>query len=43
MYINANPNPKVIAQSMRANWVPAWGEDPGNPEDVYNAIDAALP
>jgi hypothetical protein len=40
---NPNPDPKVIAQSMRANWVPGWGEDPGKPDDVHNTIYAALP
>ena len=34
---------KKIAISLRANWVPGWGDDPGKPDDVYNAIDAALP
>jgi hypothetical protein len=33
----------VIAQSMRANWVPGWGKDPGKPDDVHGNIDAALP
>lgn len=40
---NPNPDPAVIAQSMRLNWAPGWGDDPGKPDDVYNAIDAALP
>lgn len=34
---------KRIAQSIRLNWVPGWGNDPGQPDDVHNAIDAALP
>jgi hypothetical protein len=33
----------VIAQSMRLNWVPTWGNDPGKPDDVHGAIDSALP
>jgi hypothetical protein len=33
----------VIAQSMRANWVPGWGKDPGKPDDVYSNIDQATP
>ena len=37
------PEPEVIAGSMRANWVPDWGKDPGKPDDVYNSIAAALP
>jgi hypothetical protein len=28
-------DPKVIAQSMRLNWVPDWGKDPGKQDDVY--------
>jgi hypothetical protein len=27
---------KKIAQSMRLNWVPNWGKDPGKPDDVYD-------
>lgn len=34
---------KRIATSIRANWTPGWGDDPGEPADVHNAIDAALP
>ncbi len=33
----------VVANSMRLNWVPGWGKDPGKPDDVHNAIDASLP
>jgi hypothetical protein len=25
---------RTIAQSMRANWNPSWGKDPGRPEEV---------
>ncbi len=38
-----NPDPKAIAEIMRAVWVPGWGTDPGKPDQVHNAIDAALP
>jgi hypothetical protein len=34
---------KKIAVSIRANWAPSWGKDPGKPDDVHNGIDAALP
>jgi len=37
-----NPDPKIIAQSMRANWVPDWGKDPGNVDDVECDIWAAI-
>lgn len=30
-----NPHPTIIAGSMRANWVPNWGNDPGKPDDVF--------
>jgi hypothetical protein len=33
----------ATAQSMRLNWVPGWGKDPGKPEDVYSNIDQATP
>ena len=26
---------KVTAQSMRLNWVPNWGKDPGKQNEVY--------
>jgi len=26
----------TIAQSIRANWNPSWGKDPGKPEEIYN-------
>ena len=29
---------KVIAQSMRANWIPGWGEDPGHPKEIIDDI-----
>ena len=25
----------TMAQSIRANWKPEWGEDPGNPDAIY--------
>ena len=34
---------RKIASSMRLNWVPGWGKDPGKPDDLHDAIDAALP
>lgn len=37
-----NPHPTVIAGSMRANWVPNWGKDPGKPDDVYGDMWKAL-
>lgn len=36
-------NPVILAQSMRLNWVPGWGKDPGKPDDVHIKIDRALP
>ena len=41
-YGNDGTDPKVIAQSMRANWVPNWGKDPGKADDVHDDIWAAL-
>ncbi len=32
----------VIAQSMRLNWVPNWGKDPGKADDVYDDMWAAI-
>lgn len=37
-----NPDPTVIAQSMRANWVPNWGKDPGRQDQVVNDPWAAI-
>lgn len=34
-------DPKVIAQSMRLNWVPTWGGDPGQPDEVCEDLWAA--
>ncbi len=28
----------VTSQSIRANWNPGWGTDPGKPDDVANEI-----
>ena len=39
---NPNPDPKTIAMSMRANWVPNWGEDPGRASEVEDDIWAAI-
>jgi hypothetical protein len=36
-------DPKVIAQSMRLNWVPDWGKDPGPADDVRSDLWTALP
>lgn len=32
----------AIAQSMRANWVPNWGDDPGKQDDVYADLWASI-
>lgn len=29
---------KVIAQSMRLNWVPNWGKDPGPQDNVHEDV-----
>lgn len=29
-----HPDGKVLAESIRANWWPCWGSDPGRPDDV---------
>lgn len=34
---------KSIAISIRANWVPGWGKDPGKPDDVYSEIWQGMP
>ena len=28
------PDSAIIAQSIRANWCPSWGPDPGRPEKI---------
>jgi len=33
---------KVLAESMRANWNPSWGEDPGKPDEVAKCWDECL-
>ena len=33
---------KVTAQSMRLNWVPNWGKDPGKQDEVYSDLWQAL-
>jgi hypothetical protein len=32
-FVEQGGNPE-IAQSMRLNWNPSWGKDPGRPEEV---------
>lgn len=32
-----------IAISIRANWKPSWGDDPGKPDDVHDQYRNALP
>lgn len=29
------PQDPTIAQSIRANWKPEWGKDPGKPDTIY--------
>ena len=29
------PQDPTMAQSIRANWKPEWGKDPGRPDDIY--------
>ena len=31
------PQDATMAQSIRANWRPEWGKDPGAPEKVYDS------
>lgn len=31
-----NPEGPAIAQSMRLNWNPSWGKDPGKPEKIVD-------
>lgn len=31
---SGDPRDAVIANSMRANWNPSWGKDPGRPKSV---------
>lgn len=31
----------TMAQSIRANWKPEWGKDPGKPEFIYLSGDEA--
>lgn len=37
-----DPHDIAIAQSMRANWNPSWGPDPGRPEEVAKNWDECL-
>jgi hypothetical protein len=30
------PQDATMAQSIRANWRPEWGKDPGAPEKIYD-------
>jgi hypothetical protein len=29
------PQDPTMAQSIRANWKPEWGKDPGKPDSIY--------
>lgn len=29
------PQDSTMAQSIRANWKPEWGKDPGKPDTIY--------
>lgn len=31
------PQDATMAQSIRANWRPEWGKDPGAPEKIYDS------
>jgi hypothetical protein len=31
------PQDATMAQSIRANWRPEWGKDPGKPEKIYDS------
>lgn len=31
------PQDATMAQSIRANWRPEWGKDPGRPEKIYDS------
>jgi hypothetical protein len=37
-----SPAERKIASSMRLNWVPTWGKDPGKPDDVHDDMWAAI-
>lgn len=32
----------TTAMSIRANWVPNWGPDPGKPDDIHDDLWAAV-
>lgn len=40
-FVEHDGNPD-LAQSLRANWVPNWGKDPGKPEKVEDDLWAAV-
>ena len=33
---------KALAESIRANWNPSWGKDPGRPAEIANNWDWSL-
>lgn len=33
---------KALAESMRANWNPSWGIDPGKPDEIAKNWDSCL-
>jgi hypothetical protein len=35
-------DPKTIAESMRLNWVPNWGKDPGKQDDVHDDLWSSI-
>lgn len=40
-FVEQGGNP-VIAQSIRLNWNPSWGDDPGKPDEIANNWDSCL-
>lgn len=40
-FVEHDGNP-ILAQSLRANWVPNWGADPGKPETIEEDIWGAI-
>jgi len=40
-FVEQGGHPEV-AQSMRLNWNPSWGDDPGKPDEIANNWDACL-
>ncbi len=33
---------RILAQSMRLNWVPNWGKDPGKQDEVHGDLWATI-